>query len=575
MKRKFLLALLSLVCTLCCAFGLSACGLFGGDNDNDDDKNDKFAVYHLNGGYFGDDADEGEEYRYPLDDGTFFPMKAKKDTWVFENWYFDSGLTEVYSDSRFTELRASRNTVDLYAKYVDEVVITKDNFKEYFKVSSRWNGGGNIGNAAIRYSITPVMTFDPENSTKSIDVEINPVLTSNNEVVWDGGKSTVNLNPDNDYSIDGIKAIDSSGAGIKFDIIGRTLDYELKTLSFKMKFLHKVPVAITLDLDGGECDQETINATGSEYLLKSSLPTPTKSGYRFLGWYTDADFENEYEDWIVTHPRTLYAKFVREITVTYHMNGAAEKESKAYLSTEFVTAGEAPVREGYKFFGYYTTPDFKDGTKFSAHLACEEDIDLYARWEAIRTITFETNGGTQKKAIEIADTEIPFLGSNPIKNSLTFYGWYTDAACTKAYDEEKPISGDLTLYALWVQEKRLDDTTKIEDLTEYLDYKLTKEKTDGVLTLTLNLTVKEKYRKYGFVLTGNWRIDFTNEKGDNLGNDQFHPNDTTLSTLKGKYTTTATYTAEKGYANNDATVINLSVNSIYGAVYIPEGGFQN
>jgi len=571
MKRKILLVFLSLICVTTCTLGLSACGLFGGKPA----EKQKFAVYHLNGGYFGEDDDEDETYTYTLsDDGinSFTPMKAKKQTWVFQNWYFDENLTEEYSLERFKELYATRENVDLYAKWVDEVTVTADNFTEFFKDSSRWNGGGSIGNAGIIYSVTPIVVFDPENSAQSFEVEINPVLTANNEVVWDGGKSTVALTQENDYALSGVKAIDKSAAGVQFDILGRTLIWELKTQSFDMKLLHKVPVNITLELNGGECASDTLTVNGGDELTAEDLPSPRKSGYRFLGWFKDADFQTEYEDWVVTRARTLYAKFQREITVTFHMNGAEEKQPLKFLSTEYVTSGSTPVREGYKFFGYYTTPDFKEESKFSARPAGENDIDLYARWEALHTITFETKGGSAKEPLKVAETEVPKLGDDPTKGLLKFAGWYTDKDYNQKY-EPAPVIGDITLYALWVEEHSFSSTPNVEDLREYIDIQLEETRPDGVLTLTLTLTVKEKYRKYGLVFQGEWRVNLTDDNGASCGNGTFGSGRIVLSTLNGKVTATEVYTATKGTLNNEATAFELTVGGGWGYVNIPEGGF--
>ena len=108
------------------------------------------------------------------------------------------------------------------------------------------------------------------------------------------------------------------------------------------------------------------------------------SGHRFIGWYTDAEFEKAYTDWVVNRPITLYAKFVKEITVTYHMNGAAEKEPEKYLVTEnIISHGGDPSREGYKYSGVYTTPDFQEGSRFYYGAKSDKDIDLYVRWEPI------------------------------------------------------------------------------------------------------------------------------------------------------------------------------------------------
>ena len=42
-------------------------------------------------------------------------------------------------------------------------------------------------------------------------------------------------------------------------------------------------VTVTLDANGGSCSQSTVSVSGSGTI--TGLPTPTRTGYRFLGWY--------------------------------------------------------------------------------------------------------------------------------------------------------------------------------------------------------------------------------------------------------------------------------------------------
>ncbi|MDE6676742.1 MAG: InlB B-repeat-containing protein, partial [Clostridia bacterium] len=270
-------------------------------------------------------------------------------------------------------------------------------------------------------------------------VEVTPVLTNNNEVVWSSETTTVTLTSEADYSCSYLKKINASAVGVAFNIAGKTLEYELLTESFQMKLMHKVPVEITLDLGGGET--EVYNATGSVKLLKSDLPTPEKKGYEFRGWYTDAEFETEYTDWVVNRPRTLYAKFERKITVTYHMGGAAEKEAQTYFTSQNILPGSDPEWEGYKFYGYYKTENFEEGTKFYSGEKSEVDLDLYARWEAIRTITFVTNDSWGKDPIKIADTEIlkpNDLNIRIIKVLLTFMVGIRTKHARKSSTKKRP-----------------------------------------------------------------------------------------------------------------------------------------
>ena len=48
--------------------------------------------------------------------------------------------------------------------------------------------------------------------------------------------------------------------------------------------------------------------------------------------------------------------------------------------------------------------------------------------------------------------------TEPVKEGYTFTGWYTDEACTKAYNFETPVTGNLTLYAGWEEKEPEPET---------------------------------------------------------------------------------------------------------------------
>ena len=64
------------------------------------------------------------------------------------------------------------------------------------------------------------------------------------------------------------------------------------------------------------------------------------------------------------------------------------------------------------------------------------------------TVTF-MDGSTQYDQAVVADGQTVAAPTAPAKEGYTFTGWYTDEACTTAYDFNTPIKEDLTLYAGW------------------------------------------------------------------------------------------------------------------------------
>ncbi|MBM6871522.1 glycoside hydrolase family 2 TIM barrel-domain containing protein, partial [Pseudoflavonifractor phocaeensis] len=64
------------------------------------------------------------------------------------------------------------------------------------------------------------------------------------------------------------------------------------------------------------------------------------------------------------------------------------------------------------------------------------------------TVTFLSDGVEYETAV-VEEGETVAEPAAPEKEGCTFTGWYTDEACTEAYDFETPVTGDLTLYAGW------------------------------------------------------------------------------------------------------------------------------
>lgn len=63
------------------------------------------------------------------------------------------------------------------------------------------------------------------------------------------------------------------------------------------------------------------------------------------------------------------------------------------------------------------------------------------------TVAFESNGGTAVPNQKYANT--PVTAPTVSRAGYTLVGWYTNEACTAAYDFAKPVMDSVTLYAKW------------------------------------------------------------------------------------------------------------------------------
>ena len=66
---------------------------------------------------------------------------------------------------------------------------------------------------------------------------------------------------------------------------------------------------------------------------------------------------------------------------------------------------------------------------------------------AFYTVAFETNGGTAVPSQIYANT--PVTAPTVSRVGYTLVGWYTDEACTAAYDFTQPVTESVTLYTKW------------------------------------------------------------------------------------------------------------------------------
>ena len=64
------------------------------------------------------------------------------------------------------------------------------------------------------------------------------------------------------------------------------------------------------------------------------------------------------------------------------------------------------------------------------------------------TVTFNSNGGSDVPG-QIRANAAATKPADPTRSGYVFVGWYTDEACTAAYDFTQPVTDSVTLYAKW------------------------------------------------------------------------------------------------------------------------------
>lgn len=223
----------------------------------------------------------------------------------------------------------------------------------------------------------------------------------------------------------------------------------------------QIKYTVTFNPNGGSVETGS-RVVGSGETL-STFPTPTRNGYTFEGWYTQASGGSKVEESMkVTGNVTVYAHWKQiKYTVTFNPNGGSvQTKSKVVGGGETLSTFPTPTRSGYTFEGWYTQAS--GGSKVSGSLKATKNMTLYAHWKQIDqtpskyTVTFHPNGGSvQTKSRVVGSGETLGIFPTPTRSGYTFEGWYTQASGGSKVSGSLKVTKNMTLYAHW---KQIDQT---------------------------------------------------------------------------------------------------------------------
>ncbi|NLM32905.1 MAG: hypothetical protein GX203_01745, partial [Acholeplasmataceae bacterium] len=326
-----------------------------------------------------------------------------------------------------------------------------------------------------------------------------------------------------------------------------------------------IEYTISYNLDGGTLsgalDKFTVND------LPYVLPTPTKVGYNFVGWFTAQNCGTQVTEISKDAPHnvTVYAKWEeinRTYRITYHFNGGtpvynSKAEIKSILLQDLsLFTGKTITSENFMGDTYgvrdqvvaffHTNPTYKakwgwlynylvdyaqkDGysdigplinitadnhhSYLRAHLYAFLNDDIYGGWpysadfaklEAEELMWIHLSGPTTFKA----DTELTLI--TPIRSGYRFAGWYLNPEF-KGVPITKVNVGttiDLDLYAKWVKEGEYE-TFHIDYMVE--EELLTNHKvlfTEQDLPYTIPSVTKPCHKFLGWYLDENYTMPVT------------------------------------------------------------------
>ena len=220
-----------------------------------------------------------------------------------------------------------------------------------------------------------------------------------------------------------------------------------------------------------------------------SSDVPTRNGYTFLGWNTQADgkgtayaagaiYKNDQNGGTVT----LYAQWTPWKHVLHYNKNVPTSSTSQTVSNMPVdqtkTFGQlmtisnlVPTRKGYTFAGWYTQSN-GTGTKYNpgSNYAADQNggtVNLYAKWTPwTYNIKYDQNVKSTSSSKTVTDMpaaqtktqeiDVTLSSMTPKRNGYIFAGWSTSANGSVEYKPGSRFTKDLdsngasiTLYAVW------------------------------------------------------------------------------------------------------------------------------
>ena len=225
-------------------------------------------------------------------------------------------------------------------------------------------------------------------------------------------------------------------------------------------------------INGGDA----INPIEDVTSIPASLPTPSRDGYDFDGWYTNSQLTNPAVSGSkITSNTYLYAKWTKKTPAVqyydiYFVTNGGDAINPIEDVTSIPVSLPTPNRDGYDFAGWYTNSELTNlanpGSKITS------DTYLYADWTKKTpgtlsyNVIYQDTGDTDIDDLEDV-TYLPTTLPTPYKVGYRFDGWYTNSGLTDSAVAGSQITSDTYLYPKWIAKNAVisesfDDNPEIE-----------------------------------------------------------------------------------------------------------------
>ncbi len=398
----------------------------------------------------------------------------KRSGFIFVGWY-----TELNGGSKVTTSTKFSKSTTIYAHWKKET-------------------SNPIAVTSLRIDPNAIKMDVGKNINLKTRLTIEPSSATNKTITWTSSNASVATVNDNGY----VSARTAGTATITAKA------HNGKTATCKITVIKPAtPVTtykVTLNPNGGSVSPTSLSVVAGKKI--GSLPTPTRSGYTFKGWYTKAtDGTKVSSDTIVNSNLTIYAQWNKTSTTVAVTKVTLNKPSLSLKvkGTDTLKATIIPSNATNKTITWSSnntkiaTVD-KNGkvtavSKGTATITAKAHNGVAATCKVTVTnsgtptttykVTLNPNGGSvsQKSINVVAGQKVGKLPT-PTRSGYTFKGWFTKQSGGDKVTSSTVIKSNITIYAQW---NKTSTTVAVTSITLDKNSLNLKEKETYTLKVTI------------------------------------------------------------------------------------------
>jgi uncharacterized repeat protein (TIGR02543 family) len=333
-------------------------------------------------------------------------------------------------DQTFDEIKSDLTVTALYEKNVYTVTFIDDVTGDVLETQQVEHAGAatlpdapeHYGYLFMGWSTNPINVVS--------DMDVHALYAAKEYTVffvdWDG---TILGRQEVEYGTAATAPANPTREGYTFIGWDQPFDKVVESMIVTAQYEINVYTVQFVDWDGTVIDTQNIAHGGAATAPKD----PSREGYTFTGW--DQSFS------MVVSDMTITAQYeINTYTVQFVDWDGTVIDTQNIAHGGAATAPQDPSREGYTFTGW--------DQSFSMVVS---DMTITAQYE-INTYTVQFLDG-EGNVIEEKEIEHGQPVEQPVdltREGYTFIGWFTNPNDqTTAYDFSQPVTGPLSLYAVW------------------------------------------------------------------------------------------------------------------------------